>query len=148
MNEEQNSREKLNADLRSWSEATKKDLRSTMNRLSIHETGELMKSVSYKMSMNYGQVNRIRLRFQRYGIFVEKGAGRGYGGSKGSKWIDKKSSSHQTNSASLGKMGTGKRKAKPWFNPTMDTDIDKLSEVIVRDYGDIITANFSHFKIK
>lgn len=69
---------------------------------------------------NYGVVDRIGAKFPRHGIFVEKGARKGYGGVIGSSWYDKQGTRKKTNPNSFGKMNTGNSLAKPWLAPTLD----------------------------
>lgn len=74
----------------------------------------------------YGIVDRIGAKFPRHGIFIEKGARKGYGGNSGSTWYDKNGARKQTNPKSFGKMNTGNSLAKPWLAPTLD----KYTEIV------------------
>ena len=71
------------------------------------------------------------------------GAGKGRGGSKGSRWVDKYGNSKKTNPESLGKMGTGGRVAKPFINQVLESDkgIDQLATIAAVQIGDAVTGN-------
>src|SRR5437868_9116335 len=60
-------------------------------------------------------INRVSFKFPKSLVFTHRGAGKGMGGSKGSRWIDKDGNTKKTNPESLGKMGTGNRTPKPFF---------------------------------
>lgn len=80
----------------------------------------------------YGITDRVGMNFQRHGIFVEKGARKGYGGIAGSKWRSADGSIKFTNPKSLGKMNTGKSPAQVWLQPLLD------------EYSEIIADSANH----
>lgn len=88
-----------------------------------------------------GLIYRISVRFKKTGVYSEKGAGRGYGGSKGSKWIDANGKMKSTNKKSLGKQGTGKRKAKEWYNPVIEKFADDLANEVADEFVEVVFNN-------
>lgn len=124
--------------------------------MSLRDKGTLLSSVKNYTREQEGIANRISLSFSRHGVFVEKGAGRGYGGSKGSTWYDSKGKRKTTNPQSFGKMGSGNRRKRPWFNPTVEMILPLLDEQVDKlkmDYGKAFPnlkalINTQHIKIK
>jgi hypothetical protein len=124
--------------------------------MSLRDKGILLSSVKNYTRVEQGVANRISLSFSRHGVFLEKGAGRGYGGSKGSVWYDAKGNRKTTNPQSFGKMGNGRRVKKPWFNPMIDDVLPLLQAQVAQlkmDYGKAFPElnamiNAQHIKIK
>ncbi len=69
---------------------------------------------------NDGLIERISYRMPRHMVFVHKGVGRG---------------------TPIEKAGTTKRKAKPWFNPVIEKNIDRLADVVAEELGSAIVNN-------
>lgn len=96
----------------------------------------------------YGLINRLGFSFQRHGIYIHKGAGKGYGGYVGSKWTKLKRINgievstgivRHTNPASLtGSMGTGNRKAYEWFDPVVKRNLPKLMDIVTEYFDTMI----------
>jgi hypothetical protein len=105
--------DKLNADAKNWARETQKALKAKLRSLDVKGTGRLIKSINYSVGKSFGVANKISYRFPKHGVFVEKGVGRGWP-------ITRVSSS----SAAI---KTGRR-AKPWFNPIMESEIPVLAE--------------------
>jgi hypothetical protein len=89
-----------------------------------------------------GAVNSVGIKLRRSLVYVHKGAGKGRGGSKGSKWVDKFKVEKSTNPNSLGKMGTGGRRAKPFINEVLDgpEGVEKIATIAAEEIGDAIVA--------
>jgi len=67
-----------------------------------------------------GLIQRISYQIPRHMIFVHKGVGRG---------------------TPIDKVGTTGRKAKPWFNPVIEANIDDLGDIVANELGDEIVNN-------
>jgi hypothetical protein len=95
-------------------------------------------AIKDRFRLKGGIIEIISFRFSRSLIWPHKGAGRGYGGIKGSTWKDKLGITHHTDPKSLGKMGTGNRTAKPWFNDVMEGSegVDQLANIVAEESGD------------
>lgn len=96
---------------------------------------------------NYGIINRVGFSFPRHGIYIHKGAGRGQGGWIGSKWEKLKEVNgvtvgtgimRHTDPASLGKQGTGSRRAFQWFDPVIRVHIRRLEEITLQYFDTMI----------
>jgi hypothetical protein len=92
-----------------------------------------------------GMINKIKFQFKVSGIYREKGAGRGFGGAKGSKWVNAKGETKTTNPNSFNKQGTGSRQAAPWFNPVAEKVADDLADKLLTEFVEIA---FNQIKIK
>lgn len=117
---------------RDWADNTKGHLQQAVSV----DSGEGRNSIENFAWHTRGTRANISISFQflRYLIMIEKGAGRGYAGKKGSNWYDRKGEYKKTNPDSIGKMGTGARKAAAWFNPVLKLEIVKLADAAAENY--------------
>lgn len=93
-----------------------------------------------KYRIGNGAINKVTITFSRSLIYTMNGSGKGIGGIKGSRWLNAKGEQKRTNGASLGKLGTGNRKAKDFINQALDTSqgVTELSEIAAGSLGDAI----------
>jgi len=122
--------EKLNVDVRSWAGSTLKEIKNQYSGMVNGQSGNGMKSFKFSSGKSFGEINRISFGFNRYLVFVHKGAGKGKGGSKGSSWINKSGNKVTTNPGSLGKMNTGQRKSKEFLNPVLERKLPILADIV------------------
>jgi hypothetical protein len=142
--------EDFNNDVLTWKGSTERTLQNQasvfgiIHRAGSPSPGPSMRRIRSTHTTKDGLVSKISFKFPRNLIFVHKGAGNGRGGTKGSKWITASGKSKSTNPASLGKMGTGGRIAKPWFNQVMEgpQGIEYVATLAAEKIGDAITGNF------
>lgn len=95
------------------------------------KSGALRKSIKGRVKLRNDEPYAISFSFHRYGAWLEKGAGKGAGGSVGSKWKNKKGNRQSTNPLSKNKMGI-KRSEHPWFDITIQESLPVLSDLISR----------------
>ena len=83
------------------------------------------------------------MSFPRTLIYTHKGAGKGRGGTKGSRWTDKYGNKKTTNPKSFGKMATGGRVAKPFINDALEAPdgVDKLATIAAENLGDVLAGS-------
>lgn len=95
----------------------------------------------------YGIINRIGYAFPRHGIYLHKGAGRGYGGFYGSKWHYLKTVNgvqintgilRHTNPQSLGQQDSGGRDAYKWFDPIVRNKLPELADIVMKYFDNMI----------
>lgn len=125
---------KFNDDVKQWGKDVEAALRESI-RNNFGE-GALHSSIESYVSMDkhyHAEARRVGFRFSRHGVHLHYGAGRGYGGAKGSVWLDRLNYVRRTNPESLGKMGTGAREANDWFNPVLEQHLQQLAD-IAADY--------------
>jgi hypothetical protein len=129
-----------NDEAKLWGRGTNEALKQAWSGLGARRTGLLLRELRVRTGMQYGRVNRVTFAFPRYMVFLEKGASKGYGGKKGSTWSTK-GTKRKTNPASLGRMGTGPRQARPGYNPTMEKRVPILAELLAKYYADMAINN-------
>lgn len=95
-----------------------------------------------------GEASRIDFGMPYYMAFVHKGAGRGYGGVKSGEFTIRGGGKRKTNPSSMGRMGTGKRKPKPFFNPVMEEMFPELAQIIATYHGDKVFAKIEKILIR
>lgn len=139
--------ENFNKEVTQWGNATKRKIKLEVLRLvTSRGPGQKNQKVSVKKYM--GEASKIDFAFPYYMVFVHKGAGRGYGGNKTGLFTQANGRKGKTNTASMGKMGTGKRQAKPWFNPVLDAQFPELANIVANHHGDKVIANIQKILIK
>lgn len=106
--------QELHRRARNWGDRTAPLIQSS-SRSAAFDTGELARSIQAR-TLRPNRFGDIDAGFSlvRHGVFIEKGAGRGYGGRKKGN----------------GKMGTGKRPKRPFFNPIIKREILKLEKSV------------------
>lgn len=111
--------EGFNAAVRDWTKGSRRALVSEMLRLGIRDTGSLRKTLRYRLRKLDGTVSAISFKFPRYGVFVQKGVGKG---------------------VPIGRVGDPaiKRKPKDWFNEPIGKRLEELSEKIQPFYSDAV----------
>src|SRR5438067_1895636 len=126
-----------NAEVPRWTRDTKRMIK---NRIlgEVLNVGYAYEHLESGTKRYMGETNRIWFGFPYYMVFVHKGAGRGYGGN-GSRngrhgivhqYSRADGSKGQTSPASFGRMGTGKRQPKPWFNPVIEQQFPELADIV------------------
>jgi hypothetical protein len=139
--------DRYNQRVKDWTQNALVEMKSAGDGMGIeHRPNSPSPSASLpalKAKQHYqdGTIDRIGFKMNRSLIWTHKGAGRGKGGIKGSNWTNAKGERKTTNPESLGKMGTGGRKAKPWFNQFIESSdgVDELATIAAEELGDAIT---------
>lgn len=141
--------DKYNQEVTAWMQQTQNSFVSQASSLGIEHRGNSPSSsssiskIKTRSRLKDGAIYNIGFNFPRTLIWPHKGAGKGRGGTKGSSWLDKYGNRKKTNPESLGKMGSGGRVAKPFFNQVLDgpNGIDQLATIAAEELGDTITGN-------
>lgn len=141
--------EKQNQRVEDWASRTEASLKGHSTALGItHRSnspspGSSVAKIRARTKRRGDIVEVISFKFPRSLIWPHKGAGKGRGGTLGSVWYDALGIRHTTDPESLGKMGTGGRVAKPWFNNTMEaaSGVDELATIVAEESGDAIVNN-------
>jgi len=124
-----------NKDVTSWGQGTRRQLKLTVLQLTTRYSGAGEKNQTVKVKKYRGEAAKIDFGFPVHMVFVHKGAGRGYGGSKTGLFTRSNGSKGKTAESSKGKMGTGKRVAKPWFNPVLEARFPLLADLVANYHG-------------
>ncbi len=120
--------------LKDWTGDTKEMLKARMPQL----TGAGARSFKGRVKLRQQEPYAISFNFERYVAWVDKGASRGHGGSKGSTWYNKNGEKKRTNPASLGKMNQGNRSAQPFINETIAERLPVLAGLLAQGLADSI----------
>lgn len=141
--------DKFNAAAKGWGQATLAELRQSGGRIGSRGTGTFMRTLRVRYQQRFGEIYGIGFQFPRYAVFAEKGARKGHGGAKGSRWWNDSDTSvlkdgsirqggwRRTNPASFGKMNSGASRATPWFNPVVDRRMGTLAEMMADHVADM-----------
>jgi hypothetical protein len=141
--------DKQNDRVSSWAARSEGDLKGKSNALGIsHRSnspspGPSVQKIKHRLKQQSGVISTVSFRFPRSLVWPHKGAGKGMGGSQGSVWYDKLGIKHTTDPDSLGKMGSGSRVAKEWFNNVMEapTGVDELATIVAEESANSIVNN-------
>ncbi len=115
-----------NARITDWAKGTEGDLKEEIKSLGIRHRANskspmaAVKALKTTYRKGDGIINRISFRIPRHMIFVHKGVGR---------------------DTPIEKVGQTNRKAKPWFNPVIDKNIDELADIAAEEIGGAIINN-------
>jgi hypothetical protein len=137
----------FNTQVASWSRSTHRKIKQEVLRMVLN-VGPGYEQQKVAVKKYGGEASKITFNFPYYMVFVHKGAGRGYGGNKTGLFTNKKGDKSNTNTASMGKMGTGKRKAKPFFNPVVEAAFPNLADTIGQYHGDKVFAKIQKILIR
>lgn len=123
----------IHARARNWAAHVEQLLKASTRSAGAVDTGHLQQSINERVAvLKDGESLAVSFGFSRYGVFVEKGAGKGKGGKKGSAWYDKAGVRKRTSPTSLGKMNTGARRAQKWFNPILKNELPRLADAVAQ----------------
>ncbi len=96
---------------------------------------KLAQSITSKTKRNYGEIDTITYSFERHGVFVHKGVGRGYEAQGG--LVIRTAKGPQIKS----------RKPVEWFNPVLDAYLPELADEIAKVNADAV-INAAGVKIR
>jgi hypothetical protein len=96
---------------------------------------KLAASLASKMGREYGLINYVGFSFERHGVFVHKGVGRGYKMVSGAVVRTAKRKPHPK-----------EREAAEWFNPVVERNVIKLAHDIANNSADA-AVNATRMKI-
>lgn len=141
--------EQYNSDVQGWTTEAVSAMKAAgagmgiTHRSNSPSKGASLPKVKGRLTFEMGAASKVSIRFPRQLIYTHKGAGKGRGGSKGSRWIDQYGNSKKTNPKSFGKMGTAGRSSKPFINETLDGEhgVEKLADIAAAALGSTIINN-------
>lgn len=136
-----------NSDVSQWTNKARRKIKLEVLRLVLNVgPGHDQQKASVKKYA--GEASKIDFSMPYYMAFVHKGAGRGYGGNKSGEFSLKGGGKGKTNPLSMGKIGTGKRKAKPFFNPVIEELFPELANIIAQYHGDKVFAKIEKILVR
>jgi hypothetical protein len=119
--------QKMDEAVKAWMNKTNTALKQKAKSLGIeHRSGSPSGSSSVEgikatSTKNFGIVSKISFKFARHMIFVHKGVGKG---------------------TPISSAGQTARKAKEWFEPVLEDNIEELADIAADELGESITNNF------
>lgn len=129
-----------------WSSMVQRRLRDSATRFIHGKDGtvsrpgrselKLKGSLKSRTGKNYGVVNSVSIQFERHGVFVHKGVGRGYKMQGGTVIRTAKSLTPEP----------GPRFAEEWFNPILDQTLPELADKLA-DIGANAAVNATRMRI-
>lgn len=142
------STEKYIQDVQTWATNTERLIEATGSAMGVtHRSysaspAASLPKVRNKLGLANGQPARVAFTFPRQLVYPMTGAGKGQGGAKGSRWVDKYGIRKQTNPKSLNKANSGNRQAKPFINNALNRPegITQLADIVSNNTGDILVA--------
>lgn len=97
--------------------------------------GKLVQSIETKIRKEYGAIDRLTYNFERHGVFVHKGVGRGYVAS--GSFVTRTAKSEPTK----------QRVAVEWFNPVLDRHLPELANKLAElDANIAVDATLMHIR--
>jgi len=138
----------FNQKVRRWASGTKKELKLKVVQETTKYSGHSRQDLDTKVRNYAGEASKINFNFPYYMVFVHKGAGRGYGGNKTGLFTRRDGSKRATREASMGRMGTGKRVAKPWFNPVIESRFGELEQIIGEYHGNKVALAMERILVR
>lgn len=99
------------------------------------QEGKLVNSIKPSTKQSYGEIDTISFSFERHGIFVHKGVGRGW-----------EMTGKLVRRTAKGKMEGGGRNVVEWFNPVIDRHAPDLADQIAVVNADAV-VNATKLKI-
>lgn len=128
-------RSAFNSAVQEWDRKTLEHIKASVGALGLKGKGELLATLKVKEFKHFGVIDQVGFVMPRFGVWIEKGARRGHGGVKGSKWYNSAGKLVKTDPKSFGKMNTGDSPARPWFNPVLTRDVETLADIMIDFYG-------------
>jgi hypothetical protein len=135
-----------NRKITEWGESTGRKIRDSISMLTSKGKGALLRSLRLKTGKWYGEVDRLAYHFDRHGVFVHKGVGRGYAmvggkvmrvsGSLQVKFLKEYARNKNRTYNPKPVNGTMERKPVEWFNPVLTRNIDKLADMVAEMNAD------------
>lgn len=132
--------DKFNDDVKKWTVSTRRKIRSNIKSNTKDDSKEwkgrktkkLAQSLTYGLRKRNGETERIRFSFERHGVFLHYGVGRGYvrNGDTVTRGIRAEKKDF------IVKNGSIKRKPIDWFDSELDKNISSLADIAVEYHGD------------
>jgi len=98
---------------------------------------KLANSIDSKYRKSYNVINSVTFQFERHGVFVHKGVGRGYEAS-GNGFVIR---------TAVNPPKKQERVAVEWFNPILDKNVPKLADEIANINADV-AVNATNMNIR
>jgi hypothetical protein len=114
----------MNGEIARWSDNTRRDLIGQLDSLGVQHSDHSPNKVPLRQALKrtlrkrFDAIDRISYQMPRSAIFLHKGVSRGHG-------------------------KDNPRKAKEWYAPVIDKNIDSLSAIVAEGQGNMIVNQFT-----
>lgn len=130
-----------NDEVEAWGKTLPDQLRSRASSYGIKHRDKSpsgrssLSAIGVRFKQSDGLITVVGIRINRSLIYTHKGAGKGRGGNKGSRWIDKYGNRKKTKGASFGRAGSDGRRQKPFINDVLDgaNGVNKLADIVAEN---------------
>ena len=116
--------DEMNSEIARWSDTTKQDLLGELDSLGVQHYGyspnktPLRQALKRTLRKHFDSIDRISYQMPRSAIFLHKGVSRGHG-------------------------KDNPRKAKEWYAPVIDKNIEALVDIVAEGQGNMIVNQFT-----
>ena len=139
--------EEYNRRVARWGSELAGKIRSSIRMLTSKGKGDLVKSLRLKTGKWFGEIDKLSYHFERHGVFLHKGVGRGYqmsGGKvirvSGSKdiahWKKYALSKNREMKPKVLRGYMMERRPVEWFNPVVQDNIEQLADMVTEMNAD------------
>lgn len=120
----------INETISQWANVAVDRLHEALDEYEIGRLdGALWRSMAAELVRNGGNIDKVIIKFNQYGRFLDMGVGRGVPiGKRGTENFNRARRAD-------GKLHRYKRKAKPWYSVTKTREVAILRDVLAREYG-------------
>ena len=133
--------DQFNESVRNWTVVTRRKMRTNIQSETKQDSKEwkgrkskkLSQSISYRFRKQFGSISSIRYSFERHGVFLHYGVGRGYVRS-GNTVVRGKRTGKNSKEISNGGIN---RTPVDWFDVEIRTGLRALADAAQEYYGDM-----------
>ncbi|MDR6565462.1 hypothetical protein [Chitinophaga ginsengisegetis] len=142
--------ERINETIKNWGQQALRKAKTEGRSKGIrHRSGSPSESDSLEaMTISYKKraadmITAIVFNLRRSMFYVRAGAGRGYGGAKGSNWTNAEGERKRTDPTSLGKAGISPRAEKDFLKDAAETSQSLIDQVALQTMDEIFNQAFN-----
>jgi len=143
-----------NVMIRRWSAMVRTKLIGSALRFTNGKTGavtrgnrtenKLKDNIAYHTHQDFGLVDGVGYQFERHGVFVHKGVGRGYimvggvvvPGRRPGNEVKQYAKAKNREATSMVYSGPSRRQPAEWFNPVLDKHVPELADKVAKMNAD------------
>lgn len=131
----------FNESIRNWTVITRRKMRTNIQSSIKQNSKEwkgrkskkLSQSISYRFRTQFGSIASIRYSFERHGVFLHYGVGRGYVRSGNTVTRGKRTGNNSKDISN----GAINRTPVDWFDVEIKTGLKTLADITQEYYGDL-----------
>lgn len=133
--------DQFNESVKNWTVVTRRKMRANIQSGTKHagkewkgrKSKKLSQSISYRFRKQFGSISSIRYSFERHGVYLHYGVGRGYVRSGNTVTRGKRSGNNSKDISN----GAINRTPVDWFDVEIRTGLKTLADAAQEYYGDL-----------